>query len=111
MKETPAYGRLTALRVSVVPAISGPKFVSQYCTKGRCAPNSARKDLMAWRFSSDVTVPKDWRAKSGKMPHTLQKQDFMCARRSDGGLGDLMMNPWNEHTAVWWKPRQQGRQK
>lgn len=87
--------------------ISGPKFVSLSCTKERCAPNSARKGPMVWRFSSDVTVLKDCLAKSGKMPPTLQKQDFMCARRSDD-TEPVSNRPWTlctEYAAAWWNVR------
>lgn len=66
--------------------IFGPKFANLCYTKEKYAPNSGRKVPMAWRFSSDVTVPKAYRVKSGKMPLTLQKQDFICARRSEMGF-------------------------
>lgn len=83
MKAIPVYGHQTALRDTAVLATSGPKFASLCCIRGRCAPNSARKVPMDWRFSNDVTVPRVCLVKYGKMRPPLLNQDFMCARRSE----------------------------
>ncbi|POI25241.1 hypothetical protein CIB84_011007 [Bambusicola thoracicus] len=46
MKAIPACGHQTVLKDTAVLAISGPKFASLYCIRGRCAPSSARKAPM-----------------------------------------------------------------
>ncbi|KAK2116082.1 hypothetical protein P7K49_006708 [Saguinus oedipus] len=83
MKETPAYDHRTALKGFAVLVISGPKSANQCSTREKSVPNSARKALTGWKFSSGVTARRACLAKYGKMPPTLLKPDSMCVRKFD----------------------------
>lgn len=83
MKETPAYDHQTASKGFAVLATSGPKSANQCSIRGKSVPNSARRALMGWKFSSGVTVQRACRVKYGKMPPILPKPDSTCVRKYD----------------------------
>lgn len=83
MKETPAYDRQIALKGFAVLVTSGPRSASQCSIRGKSVPNSARRALMGWKFSSGATVQKACLVKYGKMPPTPPKRDSTCVRKYD----------------------------
>lgn len=83
MKETPAYDHQIALKGFAVLVTSGPKSANQCSIREKSVPNSARRDLMGWKFSSGVTVQRACLVKYGKTPPTPPKLDFMCVRKYD----------------------------
>lgn len=83
MKETPAYDHRTAWKGFAVLVTSGPKSASQCSIRGKFVPNSAKRALMAWKFSSGVTVRKACLVKYGKMRPIPPKPDSMCVRKSN----------------------------
>lgn len=83
MKETPACDQQTASKGFAVLATSGPKSASQCSIRGKSVPNSARRALTGWKFSSGVTVRRACRAKCGKMPPIPPKPDSTCVRKYD----------------------------
>lgn len=83
MKETPAYDRQTALKGFAVLVTSGPKYANQCSIRGKSVPNSARRVLTGWKFSSGVTAQRACHVKYGKMPPTPPKPDSTCVRKYD----------------------------
>ncbi|MGH0151662.1 UNVERIFIED_CONTAM: hypothetical protein FKN15_020567 [Acipenser sinensis] len=57
----------------------GPRSASQCLKKGKCAPNTKGKELMAWRYSSAVTVEMAWHAEH-RRENILASQDSTPAK-------------------------------
>ncbi|RXM95258.1 Dickkopf-related protein 1 [Acipenser ruthenus] len=58
----------------------GPRSASQCLKKGKCAPNTKGKELMAWRYSSAVTVEMAWHAEHRRENILASHQDSTPAK-------------------------------